>query len=221
MNFNYVPLGSFKPATEGKIAVAFQVSTEVAEIPELITVGLGKKEITQVRSIYINNPDLAGNLTVTVLSSGQVIRVPANSDKYVPLFSSMPCQLQFVADAMIMVDVIVANFDFDALKLNDFAAAANPVFTGILKLNGHSLKSTDLSDSAALARLPLASTDLSDSADLVRLPQPTIPLAGHGSPEGVVPAPVGSLYVNLDGGAATTLYVKTGGAATFNGWTAK
>lgn len=43
---------------------------------------------------------------------------------------------------------------------------------------------------------------------------------GTGSPEGVVTAPIGSLYLNLSGGAATTLYVKT--STTGNtGWTAK
>lgn len=31
---------------------------------------------------------------------------------------------------------------------------------------------------------------------------------GNGTPEGVVIAPVGSLFLRLDGGAGTTLYVK-------------
>lgn len=44
---------------------------------------------------------------------------------------------------------------------------------------------------------------------------------GTGSPEGVVKADIGSLYTNTSGGAATTLYVKTGGTNTANGWTAK
>lgn len=44
--------------------------------------------------------------------------------------------------------------------------------------------------------------------------------SGAGTPEGVVTAPVGSLYTRTDGAAATTLYVKeTGAAAT--GWVAK
>jgi hypothetical protein len=45
--------------------------------------------------------------------------------------------------------------------------------------------------------------------------------AGAGSPEGVLAAPVGSLYLRSDGGAATTLYVKETGAAGNTGWTAK
>jgi len=44
--------------------------------------------------------------------------------------------------------------------------------------------------------------------------------AGTGSPEGVITAAVGSLYVNKSGGASTTLYVKTSGTGN-TGWTAK
>lgn len=44
---------------------------------------------------------------------------------------------------------------------------------------------------------------------------------GAGSPETVVSAYVGSLYLRLDGGANTTLYVKESGAGTNTGWIAK
>lgn len=44
--------------------------------------------------------------------------------------------------------------------------------------------------------------------------------AGSGSPEGVYAAPVGSLYLRLDGSTSTTLYVKTSGTGN-TGWTAK
>lgn len=43
---------------------------------------------------------------------------------------------------------------------------------------------------------------------------------GAGTPEGAVTAPIGSLYINATGGAATTLYVKTSGTGN-TGWTAK
>lgn len=50
--------------------------------------------------------------------------------------------------------------------------------------------------------------------------------SGTGDPEGVVTAPQGSIYRRTDGGAATSLYVKTTGgidpnALTNTGWTAK
>lgn len=40
------------------------------------------------------------------------------------------------------------------------------------------------------------------------------------TPEGVIPAPIGSIAVNTGGGASTTLYVKTSGSGN-TGWTAK
>lgn len=43
---------------------------------------------------------------------------------------------------------------------------------------------------------------------------------GSGNPEGAVVAPIGSLYLNLLGGATTTLYVKTSGSGA-SGWTVK
>jgi len=44
--------------------------------------------------------------------------------------------------------------------------------------------------------------------------------SGSGSPEGVITAPVGSLYTNTAGSTSTTLYVKTSGSGN-TGWTAK
>lgn len=43
---------------------------------------------------------------------------------------------------------------------------------------------------------------------------------GSGSPEGVVTAPVGHLYLRTDGGAGTTFYVKETGTGN-TGWVAK
>lgn len=43
---------------------------------------------------------------------------------------------------------------------------------------------------------------------------------GNGNPNGVVGAPVGSLYLQLDGAAGTTLWVKEAGTGTA-GWVGK
>lgn len=43
---------------------------------------------------------------------------------------------------------------------------------------------------------------------------------GAGSPEGVLVAKVGTLYLRTDGGALTTLYVKESGTGN-TGWVAK
>lgn len=44
---------------------------------------------------------------------------------------------------------------------------------------------------------------------------------GAGSPEGVVVAPRGHLYLRSDGGAVTTLYVKEANDTLATGWVAK
>lgn len=43
---------------------------------------------------------------------------------------------------------------------------------------------------------------------------------GEGSPEGVVTAPVGHMYLRSDGGASTVLYIKESGTSS-TGWVAK
>lgn len=50
--------------------------------------------------------------------------------------------------------------------------------------------------------------------------QGLVDMAGTGSPEGVVTAPVGSVYRRSDGGANTTLYVKQSGTGN-TGWVGK
>lgn len=47
-----------------------------------------------------------------------------------------------------------------------------------------------------------------------------LPISGIGSPQGVLAAPVGTLYSNLNGGAGTTLYVKESGTGN-TGWVGK
>lgn len=44
---------------------------------------------------------------------------------------------------------------------------------------------------------------------------------GAGSPEGVIVADIGTLYLRTDGSTSTTLYVKTANNGSATGWTAK
>jgi len=46
-------------------------------------------------------------------------------------------------------------------------------------------------------------------------------LFGKGSPEGEEKATVGTLFLRLDGGTGSTLYVKESGDGTATGWIAK
>ena len=43
---------------------------------------------------------------------------------------------------------------------------------------------------------------------------------GRGSPEGVIAAPIGSIYSRIDGGTGTAMYVKESGSGN-TGWVAK
>jgi len=61
-------------------------------------------------------------------------------------------------------------------------------------------------------------TTLTATTGLIVGATPTV-TSGTGSPEGVVTAPVGSLYLRTDGGAGTTVYIKETGAGN-TGWTA-
>ena len=44
---------------------------------------------------------------------------------------------------------------------------------------------------------------------------------GAGTPEAVVVADKGSIYLRTDGGASTSIYIKTADAGLATGWTAK
>jgi hypothetical protein len=60
---------------------------------------------------------------------------------------------------------------------------------------------------------------LQDNLDRVKLLDQQI-IRGTGSPQGVVTAPVGYLFLRSDGGTSTTLYVKETGTGN-TGWVAK
>ena len=49
----------------------------------------------------------------------------------------------------------------------------------------------------------------------------TLIITGNGDPNGVVNAPISSIYLNKEGGVGTTLYVKESGGSTNIGWVAK
>lgn len=76
--------------------------------------------------------------------------------------------------------------------------------------------STNKSTSSALG----SSDTLYPSQKAVRDHVAARVIAGSGTPEGVVTAPVGVLFLRSDGGANTTLYVKESGTAS-TGWVAK
>jgi hypothetical protein len=68
--------------------------------------------------------------------------------------------------------------------------------------------------------VPSGSISITNSGKGIQLPGGITWTSGSGSPEGVVTAPVGSLYSRSDGGAGTSLYVKQSGSEN-TGWVGK
>ena len=66
--------------------------------------------------------------------------------------------------------------------------------------------------------ITVTESQISDLQDYVTT---TTIRSGVGTPEGSVHGNVGQLYLRLDGGTSTTLYVKESGAGTNTGWVAK
>lgn len=73
-------------------------------------------------------------------------------------------------------------------------------------------------DPDVLARLDVLESDVAELEIDVTGLESVAMLSGTGSPEGVVLAPVGTVYQRTDGGTMATLYVKETGAATSSGW---
>lgn len=76
--------------------------------------------------------------------------------------------------------------------------------------------------SISTAELIVSNSVVLVQANAIRLSSMSGPLirSGSGSPESVVTAPIGSLYLRTDGGASTTLYIKESGTGN-TGWIAK
>ena len=72
-------------------------------------------------------------------------------------------------------------------------------------------------------RLPNESAELQEvmreMAEIVNALRGLV-MTGYGTPEGAIPAPIGKIYLRLNGSTSTTLYVKTSGTGD-TGWTAK
>ena len=72
-----------------------------------------------------------------------------------------------------------------------------------------------------LASIDTTTSQIKDLQDSVTALKSLPILTGKGSPINVIPAPVGTLYLRLDGGTSTTLYVKETGGDAKSGWVAK
>ena len=96
-------------------------------------------------------------------------------------------------------------------------ATSGPALRAIGSAQGSGSYSSDASPGDGSAISPFAASEYrvgTNSSSGVRI------TSGSGSPQGVVSAPVGSLYLRTDGAAGSTLYVKESGTGN-TGWAAK
>lgn len=135
----------------------------------------------------------------------------ADADGTNSSFGSTVAQIRLANDLQNPTDGISARVDTAGRRVN----ITNQAGQGLLSFmtNTQQVETSTLYATSVLA------------APVVRVGKPfslSLPqiVSGAGSPEGVVTAPKGSLYLNTDGGVGMTLYVKEMGAGN-TGWAAK
>lgn len=135
----------------------------------------------------------------------------ANTDGTNSSFGSTVAQFRLANDLQNPTDGISAKVDTAGRRVN----ITNQAGQGLLSFmtNTQQVETSTLYATSVLA------------APVIRVGKPfglSLPqiVSGAGSPEGVVTAPRGSLYLNTEGGVGATLYVKEMGAGN-TGWAAK
>lgn len=152
----------------------------------------------------------------------------------------------FASTQTVIGDVIAQGYGARYLKIQSLDSAAyrmavklsadeeSLVITGpndykVLAVTGYSTPDTTriYANNAEQLRITASATSVlngnmavSTAGKGYQLPGSVTWTSGSGSPEGVVTAPVGSLFSRTDGGAGTSLYVKQSGSGN-TGWVGK
>ena len=179
----------------------------------LVTPGSGYGSPGSVATVVINGDGSGARATVSVglpVPEGRRIRLACNTAVRFTRLGSTPFQENWtLADMTVPANATIAftgtfgAWRADAVPLADYLA---PPGDGSLILR--SQPGADIVLRPASGHLHIAS-----DAE----PVGYLALTGHGSPNGVVSAPPGSDYRNLDGGAGQTLWLKQTGANA-QGW---
>jgi hypothetical protein len=186
------PIVGTSDITDGSIVNA-DVGAAAAIAGSKIAPDFGAQNIVTTGFVSVGaTPATAGNLRFPNNTTIAAFRNAANNADVVALFSTN-------ADSVRLGPSTSNCFRVEA----DFASV----------ISGGST-SMQFSSSNATARTPLRLAVSANNAG-----DPTIQDC-TGTPEGQITAPVGSLALRRDGGASTTLYVKTSGSGN-TGWTAK
>jgi hypothetical protein len=127
------------------------------------------------------------------------------------------------AGAWLFADSVDLNYLGTVLQ----SAGVEKWFAGSYGTAAYQIKSGGRSGTEALrvettndVKVSVGNLVIGTSGKGISLPGGITWTSGSGSPEGVVTAPVGSLYSRSDGGALTSLYVKQSGSGN-TGWVGK
>ena len=117
------------------------------------------------------------------------------------------------------IDIRLADDSaFAPLNCGNFVANGNIRATDTSQIGWLNTRSSMISPSDGVIRL---TNNAGTSFTRLELGATNLGIScGTGTPEGIVTALVGSLYIRTDGGASTTLYVKESGTGN-TGWVAK
>jgi hypothetical protein len=198
---------------------------------------MSDKKISQLTAA---TTPLAGTEVLPIVQSSNTVKATVADVQAAPIAAQTADRILFLNASK--VPSTSANLGFDGTSL---AVGASTVFYGgrlavgghIAIATGNSLKlwntgGTGLATltSTGTNGLTIAAsgnTTLSDGSLVIgtagkgcTLPGGITWTSGAGSPEGVVTAPVGSLYSRSDGGVLTSLYVKQSGSGN-TGWAGK
>ena len=150
----------------------------------------------------------------------------------------MPTKLKYLLLAAVPLLLMASGLSLHLFELVDVSPAPRGSGNYVLSVDDQGApfwesQSTfdGLGNHTATIDLNMAGNEVANAADatsgtgLTTLNQVEVLIegyirAGTGSPEGVVAAPVGTLYVDTSGGTGTTLYVKESGTGN-TGWVAK
>jgi hypothetical protein len=199
----------------GATAIAYIAGGKLIGIA-LTNPGAGYGAIGSIATVTITGDGTGAAATASVglpVLEGRRLRVACNTATRFARAGSIPFQENWTltditvpANATIAFTGVFGGWRADTLPLADYVA---PPGDGSLVLR--TMGSADLTLHPASTGHVRVATDTDPAGYVVA--------TGHGSPQGVVTAPPGSDYRNLDGGAGQTLWIKQTGTNS-QGWIA-
>lgn len=179
---------------------------------------------TKISALTSATTPLAGTEVFPLVQSGATVKTPVSS---VLDQSGTEAKIKSLTVSGAIAAIVASSIQVDIFNgvSRIFAIGANTGTAGKLKLIAASSDASVYFEVIEVkangdASIPTGNLIIGTAGKGVSLPGGITWTSGAGSPEGVVTAPVGSLYSRTDGGVLTSLYVKQSGTGN-TGWAGK